>query len=137
MQFLLDTNCWLQIVRQRPFAAEVAKFLADVPADRVFITDLAVHSIAIVMGRFKTLGDVPNFFTICGFGRTIRILTLEISDISQVVHTAATHGLDFDDAYQYVAAELNNLSIVSFDADLDRTSRGRLTPAQALAAFKK
>ena len=38
--------------------------------------------------------------------------------------------LDFDDAYQYVAAEKFNLEIVSFDSDFDRTERGRKTPDQ-------
>jgi len=40
--------------------------------------------------------------------------------------------LDFDDAYQYVAAEKHNLTLVSFDADFDRTDRGRKTPAELL-----
>ena len=35
--------------------------------------------------------------------------------------------LDFDDAYQYVAAEKYGLTIVSFDNDFDRTERGRET----------
>jgi predicted nucleic acid-binding protein len=38
--------------------------------------------------------------------------------------------LDFDDAYQYVAAERYGLTIISLDADLDRTERGRRTPDQ-------
>jgi hypothetical protein len=40
--------------------------------------------------------------------------------------------LDFDDAYQYVAAEKHDLTLVSFDADFDRTDRGRKTPADIL-----
>jgi len=38
-------------------------------------------------------------------------------------------GLDFDDAYQYTAAEKYNLTLLSFDTDFDRTARGRKTPA--------
>lgn len=38
--------------------------------------------------------------------------------------------LDFDDAYQYAAAETHNMTLVSFDADFDKTSRGRCTPQQ-------
>lgn len=38
--------------------------------------------------------------------------------------------LDFDDAYQYVAAERYNLTIVSFDSDFDRTDKGHKTPAE-------
>jgi len=40
--------------------------------------------------------------------------------------------LDFDDAYQYVAAEKHNLTLVSLAADFDRTDRGRKTPADIL-----
>jgi len=40
--------------------------------------------------------------------------------------------LDFDDAYQYLAAELNDLTIVSFDKDFDKTELGRKTPSQIL-----
>ena len=45
-------------------------------------------------------------------------------------------GLDFDDAYQYVAAERFDLEIVSFD-DFDRTSIGRLPPEDALERLKE
>lgn len=37
-----------------------------------------------------------------------------------------------DDAYQYVTADKHNLVIVSFDADFDRTERGRKTPQAVL-----
>lgn len=43
--------------------------------------------------------------------------------------------LDFDDAYQYVAAEKHNLTLVSLDADFDRTERGRKTPTQILEEY--
>jgi len=41
--------------------------------------------------------------------------------------------LDFDDAYQYVAAEQNNLVIVSFDSDFNKTPLGSKNPAEILA----
>ena len=41
--------------------------------------------------------------------------------------------LDFDDAYQYAVAEKYGLAIVSFDADFDRTERGRRSPKQVLS----
>lgn len=36
------------------------------------------------------------------------------------------------DAYQYVAAEKQNLTIISFDKNFDKTKQGRKTPAEAL-----
>lgn len=42
--------------------------------------------------------------------------------------------LDFDDAYQYVIAKRDHLTLVSFDADFDRSDLERKTPAQVLAS---
>lgn len=36
--------------------------------------------------------------------------------------------LDYDDAYQYTAAEKYNLTIVSFDSHFDETELGRKMP---------
>jgi predicted nuclease of predicted toxin-antitoxin system len=43
--------------------------------------------------------------------------------------------LDFDDAYQCVIARRDNLTLVSFDSDFDRTDLQRQTPAEILAAL--
>ena len=40
--------------------------------------------------------------------------------------------IDFDDAYQYVAAAKHGYTIISFDDDFDRTDRGKRTPASVL-----
>jgi predicted nucleic acid-binding protein len=53
----------------------------------------------------------------------------ELRDIPEVMRRFR---LDFDDAYQYVAADKHALTLVSFDADFDRTERGRKTPEQVL-----
>jgi predicted nucleic acid-binding protein len=42
---------------------------------------------------------------------------------------AASFSLDFDDAYQYALADKYDLTIVSFDRDFDRTTRGRSEPS--------
>jgi len=42
-----------------------------------------------------------------------------------VADYANSFGLDFDDAYQYALAVKYDLTIVSFDSDFDRTTRGR------------
>ena len=60
------------------------------------------------------------------------MVRLEKEDLPSVGRFAETTGFTFDDAYQYVAAEKHNLTLVSFDADFDRTERGRKTPADVL-----
>jgi hypothetical protein len=53
-------------------------------------------------------------------------------DLRELDTVAKMFTLDFDDAYQYVAAEKYDLQLVSFDADFDRTERGRKTPAEVV-----
>ena len=53
-----------------------------------------------------------------------------VEDMTLVIQAAQQYHLDFDDAYQYVAAAKNNLNLVDFDSDFDRTDQGRKTPAE-------
>ena len=56
------------------------------------------------------------------------IISLSDSDMVTVINAAQDFSLDFDDAYQYVAADKYDLTIISFDSDFDRTEKGRKTP---------
>ncbi|MDQ2921379.1 MAG: hypothetical protein M3R52_07195 [Acidobacteriota bacterium] len=44
--------------------------------------------------------------------------------------------LDFDDAYQYVAAERHDLIIVSFDRDFEKLPARKLTPQEVLETLE-
>jgi hypothetical protein len=66
-----------------------------------------------------------------------KMVRLGSDDFGRIAKVAQQFRLDFDDAYQYVAAEKHNLVIVSFDSDFDRTERGRLTPDQALERIRR
>ena len=72
----VDTNVWLERLLDQERSEEVARFLDVVPSEHPFITDLAFHSIALVLCKL----DGPHYP--CG-----------------------RFNLDFDDAYQYAAAE--------------------------------
>jgi predicted nucleic acid-binding protein len=54
------------------------------------------------------------------------------SEMPEVTRVSQEFGLDFDDAYQYVAAEKHDLRLLSFDRDFDATRRGRQTPQEVL-----
>ena len=62
----------------------------------------------------------------------IRLLRLSAEETKGLAEAAQRFGLDFDDAYQYAVAERYGLTIVSFDADFDRTERGRKMPKDLL-----
>jgi hypothetical protein len=58
------------------------------------------------------------------------LVRLDTDGLERILSLRRSVDLDFDDAYQYVAAEANRLTIVSFDADFDRTEHGRKQPHQ-------
>jgi predicted nucleic acid-binding protein len=67
----------------------------------------------------------------------VALTSLPPTAMYRVVAVMEQFGLDFDDAYQYIAAERENVAIISFDAHFDRTDRGRQTPAQLLATLQQ
>jgi len=42
-------------------------------------------------------------------------------EMEKVINAQKKFSLDFDDAYQYVSAQKNELKLVSFDTDFDKT----------------
>jgi hypothetical protein len=95
-------------------------------------TDFVLHSV----GLWLTPSHGKEFRSFLDdlIVRRVNTLHLAPSDLYGVLDVMAGHGLDFDDAFQYVAAERFDLQLVSFDADFDHTPRGRMTPAQAMRA---
>ncbi len=62
----------------------------------------------------------------------VEIISLASEDLGEVTTAATRFGLDFDDASQYVAAKARGLTVVSFDADFDKTDLRRATPMDTL-----
>jgi len=58
------------------------------------------------------------------------LVRLKAEDSYEIIKYVKRYNLDFDDAYQYVAAVKFNLKLISFDSDFDKTERGRNTPDQ-------
>ncbi|MFL6212394.1 MAG: PIN domain-containing protein [Blastocatellia bacterium] len=69
----------------------------------------------------------------CSIDGAVALVHLQLQETQRIIEAISNFRLDFDDAYQYVAAERENLIIVSFDRDFDRTERGRRTPLEALS----
>jgi predicted nucleic acid-binding protein len=125
----------MQLVRKREHADEVRDLLRALPATSITVTDYAVHSLILLMKRFNMLDELPAFVAHSGFGTTVALVDVPPGQFARIVDANRDHRLDVDDAYHYVSAELHGLTLVSLDADFDRTPRGRLTPAAALQRF--
>ncbi|MCX6696422.1 MAG: PIN domain-containing protein [Methanoregula sp.] len=127
--YLLDTNIFLELLLKQDESASVQALLSNKDPADLHISDLAFHSIGIILYQ-KHSAHLFSLFVQDLFGEGgITILGLGSEDMQRLEQVAAEFQLDFDDAYQYVVAEKCDLMLVSFDTDFDRTDRNRIIPA--------
>ena len=130
--YLLDTNIALELLLDQEKADEVERFLRNTSPESLHLSEFALYSLGIVLLRRKMhdtfLQSVDDLLVTGG----IRLVRLGVEDMQDIVRASRRFNLDFDDAYQYVAAEKYNFALVSFDSDFDRTERGKITPAEVL-----
>ena len=130
--FLLDTNIILELLLDQDHADQVAAFLNQAAPDSLHISEFSLYSLGVILLRLKRfdlfLRSVKDLF----LSEVIGLLRLGPEDMAKVSEVAQTFGLDFDDSYQYVAAEKFDLDLLSFDRDFDRTPRGRKTLEEIL-----
>jgi len=130
--YLVDTNVWLERFLEQARAEEVGDFLDRIPSDQLRLTDFALNSIGIVLARLGKPKAFVQFIQDVLLYGAVSLIRLNPEDMEDLVEAMEQYGLDFDDAYQYKAAEKHGLVLVSFDSDFDQTPRGRKTPAQVL-----
>lgn len=131
--FLLDTNVWLEILLEQEKADEAQAVIERTHPTPLAISELSLYSIGIILTRLQKDDLFSNFLSDTIEETGVARIRLEIAELKQTLSIHQRFKLDFDDAYQYVAAEKHGLTLVSFDSDFDRTDRGRKTPAQLLA----
>jgi len=130
MRLLIDTNIFLEVFLEQDRAGEAQQLLAKTGEHEFLISDFSLHSIGLLLFRRHQYDAFRRFLTDVFVNVGADTASLLASEMEAVVHWAQQFGLDFDDAYQYAVAEYYALTIVSFDADFDRTERGRRTPGQ-------
>lgn len=130
--YLIDSNVFLELLLDQSKADEAAQFLQSMPDERLHISEFSLYSIGIVLFHRKIYDTFVQFLNDLLRNGGINLLRLSIHDMEDITNVAQRFNLDFDDAYQYVVAEKNALTIISFDKDFDRTEKGRKTPAEVL-----
>lgn len=96
------------------------------------MTDFTLHSIGVICNRLKQRDVFVKFVDDVLIDTGVVLVSIPANKMKRVVEIMDRFRLDFDDAYQYVAAEIEDATIVSFDKDFDKTEQGRLTPMQVL-----
>lgn len=133
MNLLIDTNVILEIILEQHHDQEARALLSMTPRHRLFLSDFSLHSIGVILLRRQRPDAFLDFCSDMVEPGRLAIIGLSVEHMNRVAQASKQFGLDFDDAYQYVAADKHNLVIVSFDADFDRTERGRKQPHEVLA----
>lgn len=135
--YLVDTNIWLERLLDQDKSEEVGRFLDIVPSEELSVSDFSFHSIGVILCRIDKRDVFTQFTDDIFRNGYVSLLSLEPDDMFDIVKVIEKYNLDFDDAYQYVTATKNNLILVSFDSDFDRTEGRRKTPEVICMEFKK
>lgn len=130
---LIDTNVWLELLLEQEQAGEVRRLLETIDPTMFHITEFSIYSIAIILVRLKKIELFRRFVGDTFMEPGVNLIRPAPRDMETVLRAVERFNLDFDDAYQYAAAEMFGLQIVSLDDDFDRTERGRRTPREIVA----
>ena len=133
--YLLDTNIWLERLLNQTKAPDVKQLLDRVDDSELALSDFSFHSICVILSRARKLALLDQFINDLFVQGKVALLSLPGSDVQTVTAAIQAQGLDFDDAYQYALAKRDQLTLVSFDTDFDRTNLSRRTPAQVVATL--
>lgn len=132
MRLLVDANIFLEVILDRTRADEARSILAAADRHDLFISAFSFHSIGVILFHLKRHELFQRFISDMILDAGTIVIALSAEDMEDMTNAARKFKLDFDDAYQYVAAEKHGLTIVSFDSDFDRTDLGRKTPEEVL-----
>jgi len=131
-RLIIDTNIWLERMLDQQRAAEVARLFSHVPDRDLAISEFSLYSIGHILVARAQVDDWQLFVTDAFVDGHVSRVRLTSSDLIHVTDAIQQFRLDFDDAYQYLAATSRDLQLVSFDTDFDRTDLGRLDPQDVL-----
>ena len=115
--YLVDTNIFLEILLDQEKSSECKKFLEN-NYDKIFISDFSLHSIGVILFRYKKRELFEEF--IKDILSEIKILNLPSKAYEFFTKSTDLPNLDFDDLYQYSVAKYFELKIATMDSDFKK-----------------
>jgi predicted nucleic acid-binding protein len=132
VRYLVDTNIWLERLLNQDNSEVVSEFLKIIPPTQIFVSDFAIHSIGVILGRLKKMETLKMFLNDLFINGQIEQLVLEPLDLIDVADNINKYSLDFDDSYQYTVAEKYGLILVTFDKDFKIAGLKKKTPQEII-----
>ncbi len=133
--YLIDTNIFLEVMLSQEREEECKILLQMLRKGKVkgVVTDFTIHSIIVLLSRFKKLKELRNFLQSLTAYKGLYIYTTSIAEEIKATKIAEEKGLDMDDAIQYaVALSINAKAIISFDKDFDNLEIPRKEPKEVI-----
>lgn len=132
VKFLVDTNIWLERLLNQVRSDEVRYFLDNVPVSTLFMSDFTLHSIGVIMSRFKKYDEYKVFINDLFIDGGINLLGIAAIETNDVFDIIRNNNLDFDDSYQYTISKKYDLHIVTFDNDFEKSGIKSYLPKDAV-----
>jgi predicted nucleic acid-binding protein len=133
--YLVDTSIFLEIFLRRQRSKEAKRLLSTTPFNELYITDLSLHTIGNILFKHNLYTSYIQLINDLFIKNEVWRIQLGTDMIDKVVKVAEKYSLDYIDAYQYAAAELYDLTLVSFNDVFDRTEKGRKEPVALLRSL--
>jgi len=108
--YLFDTNIFLEILLSQEKSIDCKKALID-HSGHVFISDFSLHSIGVILFRYKK-EEVFNSF-VSDVLPKITIASLSYEGYEELSELKNKYNLDFDDSYQFKVAKDKYLVVVN------------------------
>ncbi len=128
VKYLVDTNVWLERLLDQEKSKVASRFFDLIPTDLLFVSDFSIHSIGVILSRLKKFDIFEKFVKDLFINGRIELLSLDSSDLLDVIQNIQKFNLDFDDSYQFSVAQKYDLTIVTFDKDFNIKGIRKKTP---------
>jgi predicted nucleic acid-binding protein len=137
MNFLIDTNIWLERLLEQEKSEMVKELLDIIPSENLSISDFSLHSIGVILHRLGKINIFDDFINDLFLNGDINYLSIEPMDNIEVAKLIRENKFDYDDAYQVVISLKFNISIVTFDKDFKKSGMQTISPIEAAKIYNK
>lgn len=132
VRYLVDTNVWLERLLDQEKSEITSNFFDSVSTEQILISDFSLHSICVILFRFKKLDILKKFLTDLFLNGQIEQVNLNTIDLFDVITNSTNFKLDFDDSYQLTLSQKFDLTIVTFDSDFNVEGIKKKSPEEVV-----
>jgi predicted nucleic acid-binding protein len=111
---LIDSGIFLEILLGQE-RMELCRAALKEREDNLIVTDFALHSVGLVLLRYKHLDAYREFFR--DLAPRLDVRSLPVSEYPVLLDLHERYSLDFDDAYQLATASYFGFSLLTLDSD--------------------